>query len=595
MIKVSDFIAQELVKLGVKHIFMISGGGAMHLNDSLGKHSGLEYICNHHEQASAIAAEGYARVGQKLAVVNVTTGPGGVNALNGVFGQWSDSVPALYISGQVKFETTMQSCPELKLRQLGDQEVDIISMVKPITKYAKMLTDPNEVKKVLYEAIEATTSGRPGPAWIDIPINVQGALIDEKKLTPFESKKNPQPEISSEIKQLFEMLKSHERPVIVAGHGITISSSKKDFLEFAQKLQVPVLGTFNGFDVLEDEHPQFIGRIGTIGQRAGNFALQNADLILFLGTRNNIRQVSYNWQMFGRDAKKIAVDIDCEELKKPTLQLDLAICADLKDFFKAAKKHDEKLPDFHAWLDWCKERKEKFNPQKNPEYLKKGELINPYQFILELTKTLPEKSVMVAGNGTACVSLFQAGLVKKDQRIFWNSGNASMGYDLPAAIGACFANDKKDVICLAGDGSIMMNLQELQTVKHYNLPLKIFVLNNSGYSSIRQTQKNFFGEKFVACSENSGVSVPDFTRIATAFGIPAFSIRDDKNLAEQISEIITRPGPLLCEVMLEHDYIFQPKLSSEKLPDGRMISKPLEDMYPFLDREEFAQNMIKKL
>lgn len=596
LIKLSDYIAQELVNYGVKHVFMISGGGAMHLNDSLGKHPQLEYICNHHEQACAIAAEGYARLKQKLAVVNVTTGPGGVNALNGVFGQWVDSVPALYISGQVKQETTINSCPEIGLRQLGDQEVDIISLVKPLTKFAEMLLDPNDIGRLLNKAIRIATSGRPGPVWLDIPINLQGVMIDEKNLNPCEQiTEEKYDDLEQKIQQLLDLFRDSKRPVIVAGHGIKISQSEEIFYRLIKQIKIPVLTTLNGVDVIESHHPQFIGRIGTIGQRAGNFALQNADLVLFLGTRNNIRQVSYNWEMFARKAKKIVVDIDAKELRKPTLKIDLPIHADLKNFLPTLEKKlsENKIISCDDWLAWCQQRKEKYDPQKNPEYLKNFGRINPYKFSLALTRVLNEKAVIVSGNGTACITLFQAGIVKKNQRIIWNSGDASMGYDLPAAIGACFANDRKDVICLAGDGSIMMNLQELQTVKHYNLPIKIFVLNNDGYSSIRQTQRNFFGEKLVACSSKSGVSTPDFIKLAAAFDLPSMRIDGNDDLENKIVAALVTKGPLLCEVMLDHDYIFQPKLSSEKLPDGRMISKPLEDMFPFLDRAEFAENMIE--
>lgn len=594
-IKVSDYIAKELVKFGVKHVFMISGGGAMHLNDSLGKNPQLEYICNHHEQASAIAAEGYARLHQKLTVVNVTTGPGGVNALNGVFGQWTDSVPVLYISGQVKQETTLEAFPELGLRQLGDQEVDIISMVKPITKYAEMVRDPKDIGKILHHAIRMATQGRPGPVWIDIPINIQGAMIDEEELFSDIAEKNISytENLEEKIAQVIDLINQSKRPVIVAGNGVRVSKSEEIFLEVIEKLQIPVLNTFNCVDLLETKSPLFIGRIGSVGQRAGNFALQNADLVLFLGTRNNIRQVSYNWQSFARNAKKIVVDIDAAELRKPTLQIDLPIHADLKNFLKIFTEKAVKTVSHKDWLKWCSKRKEKYSPEKNPEYLKNFGRINPYKFAISLTSALGENSVVVAGNGTACVSLFQAGIVKKNQRIFWNSGDASMGYDLPAAIGACFANDKKDVICLAGDGSIMMNLQELQTVKHYNLPIKIFVLCNNGYSSIRQTQKNFFGEKLVACSSDSGVSTPNFVKLAKAFDLPSIVIKSNNGLKQKIAKVLAIPGPVVCEVMLDHDYIFQPKLSSEKLPDGRMISKPLEDMYPFLDRKEFSSNMIE--
>ncbi|MBM5782195.1 MAG: thiamine pyrophosphate-binding protein [Pelagibacterales bacterium] len=597
MIKVSDFIAKELVKFGVKHVFMISGGGAMHLNDSLGKHEQLEYVCNHHEQASAIAAEGYARTNQKLAVVNVTTGPGGVNALNGVFGQWTDSVPALYISGQVKLETTLSSVPNLNLRQLGDQEVDIISVVKPITKYAEMVKDPKDIKRILHKAMRLATTGRMGPTWIDIPINIQGALIDENDLIDddFSAETNIEKNLSENALKVIEAINSAKRPVIVAGNGIRVSKTVEVLHQIIDKLQIPVLTTFNGVDVVSSNHPLCMGRIGTVGQRAGNFVLQNADLVLFLGTRNNIRQVSYNWEMFARNAKKIVVDVDDSELNKPTLKIDLKICADLKEFLPILDNRisQNTIDDKRNWVEWSRFRKEKYSPQNNAEYKKSFGAINPYNFIISLTKLLKEDATIVAANGTACVALFQAAEIKKNQRVFWNSGDASMGYDLPAAIGACFANDKKEVICVAGDGSIMMNLQELQTIKHYNLPIKIFVLNNSGYSSIRQTQRNFFGEKLVACSPESGVSVPNFARIAAAFDIDVARVENNDNLETQITEVLSKKGAVVCEVILDNDYIFQPKLSSEKLPDGRMISKPLEDMYPFLDREELESNMIK--
>lgn len=599
MIKVSDYIAKRLAEVyGVRHVFLISGGGAMHLNDAFGNQENLEYICNHHEQASAIAAEGYARYKQELAVVNVTTGPGGINTLNGVFGQWTDSVPVLYISGQVKYETTIASCPELNLRELGDQEVDIISMVKPITKYAVMLTDPLDVKKILDKAIHLALSGRMGPVWIDIPLNVQGALIDESSLYDDENNKVNSQEIELSVFDKFiDMLKVAKRPVIVAGHGIRLAKSENKFFQLVKNLNLPVLTTFNGFDLLADEHPNYIGRIGTIGQRAGNFALQNADLVIFMGTRNNIRQVSYNWDSFARNAKKIVIDIDPAELKKPTLKSDLAINVDLALFLPRLIQYIEtQCLDFSStyiqWLSWCIFRKNKYSPQNNPDYAHKNNKINPYGFILELTNAMKLDALAVAGNGSACVCLFQAGVVKEKQRVFWNSGDASMGYDLPAAIGLCIASGKTDTVCLAGDGSIMMNLQELQTIKHYNLPIKLFILNNDGYISIKQTQNNFFAGNLTGSSPSSGVSIPDFIKLAQGFDIPALRIESVEDLNNKLNSVLEHKGPIICEIMLDCDYIFTPKLSSEKLPDGRMVSKPLEDMFPFLDRQEFAENML---
>ena len=595
LIKVSDYIVKKLEEYGIEHVFMISGGGAMHLNDSFGKSEKIEYICNHHEQASAMAAEGYSRVNGQLSVVCVTTGPGGINALNGVFGQWTDSVPVLYISGQVKTETLATAYPERSLRQIGDQEADIISIVKPITKFAEQIKNPLEIKKILDKAIYTAINGRPGPVWIDIPIDIQGAFINEEELVNFNPKENNTNfdfrQVSSQIKTVIEEIFKAERPLIVAGNGINISKTREVFFDLLKKLKIPVVTTFNGFDIISSDHPLYVGRIGTLGQRAGNFALQNADLIIFLGTRNNIRQVSYDWKNFGKKAKKIAVDIDSAELNKPTVKLDVAINADLKDFFRIFSEKPAIFPDFSEWLNWCKQKKEKY-PVVLPEYKNIKNAVNPYYFTQILTQCLEEGCIAVAGNGSACVCFFQAGIVKENQRIFWNSGNASMGYDLPASIGACIASGRKNVVCIAGDGSLMMNIQELQTVKHYNLPIKLFVFNNDGYISIKQTQNNFFEGKQVASGRDTGVSFPDFIKVAQAFDLPTVKIINHDNLAEQIKKILSLEGPVLCEVMLQNDYIFSPKHSSQKLPDGKIVSKPLEDMYPFLDRDEFKENML---
>ncbi len=593
MIKVSDFIAKRLrEKYKVKHVFMISGGGAMHLNDSFGKE--IDYICNHHEQASAIAAEGYARYNQQLAVVNVTTGPGGLNALNGVLGQWTDSVPVLYISGQVKFETTIGSCPEIGLRQLGDQEADIISIVKPLVKYAQTVNTPKDIGKILDRAVFEATHGRKGPVWIDVPMNVQGAIIDESELeTDDESYVHSYIYDNPYEKAEFILRKIEEssRPLIIAGHGIRLSGAMQEFYELLQLLNIPVVTTLNGFDTITDDHPQFIGRIGTIGQRAGNFALQNADLILCLGTRNNIRQVSYNWENFAHRAYKIVIDIDKAELNKPTIKPDLPIHADLKKVLEAITDKKQKIAK-KEWLNWCHERKINYHPSKNEDYKQTKTVINPYEFIRIITSLMKEDELIVTGNASPCVCMLQAGIVKKAQRVIWNSGNASMGYDLPAAIGACFSAGKKRTVCLAGDGSIMMNLQELQTIAHYRLPIKIFVINNGGYSSIIQTQTNFFNGRLTACACECGVTTPDFAKVAHSFGITAYRIENPAAMEKQIKEALDADGPVLCDIITDSEQIFIPKLSSEKLPDGKMVSKPLEDMFPFLPRDEFNSNMI---
>ena len=592
MIKLSDYIAKRLKQVyKVKNVFMVSGGGAMHLNNSFGKY--LKYTCNHHEQACAIAAEGYARVNQELAVVNVTTGPGGLNCLNGVFGQWTDSVPVLYISGQVKFSTTMASCPNLKLRQLGDQEVDIIKVVKPLTKYAVMVTDPNEIKYHLDKAIYEATHGRFGPVWLDIPMNIQAAMINEKNL------KNFTPPLSSPSafigNLVVKKIKKSSRPLIVAGHGIRLSNTQKNFYKLIEKLKIPVVTTFNGFDLLETDNKYYIGRIGTVGQRAGNFALQNADLILFVGTRNNIRQVSYNWENFAKNAFKIIVDIDNNELNKPVVKPDLSINTDLKYFMPQFLKSIKNINNskYLSWLKFCQNLKNKYCFENYKEQKQKTKIIEPYNFTYTLTKCLKENDIFVMANGSACVCSFQNSVIKKNQRFILNSGDASMGFALPASIGASLSSKGRNVICLEGDGSIMMNIQELQTIKYNKLPIKIFVINNNGYSSIRQTQRNFFNGKMTGSGVDSGVSVPDFIKIGKAFDIKTKRIKNPKTMEKEIKEVLKYKQPVLCEVMVEKEYAFLPKLSAKKLPDGTMVSPTLEDMYPFIDRKEFEENIIK--
>ena len=586
-IKLSDYIAKRLKEHGVKHFFMVSGGGAMHLNDSLGR--AIPYTANHHEQACAICAEGYARVNQNLAVVNVTTGPGGLNCLNGVFGQWTDSVPVLYISGQVKYSTTMASCPQIPLRQLGDQEVDIISVVKPLTKYAKMVTEPKEIKYHLDRAVYEATTGRKGPVWLDIPMNVQASMIDEDELAEFVPTKAPVYDLK--LEEIVSRLNTAQRPLIIAGHGIRLAGQIDNFKKLLEKLQIPVVTTFNGFDMLEADNPYYAGRIGTIGQRAGNFTLQNADLVLCLGTRNNIRQASYNWENFAKNAFKIVVDIDKAELDKPTVRPDLAVNADLAEFIPQLLNIWEHQPALNSssWLEFCRNLKEKYS---KIEQVQGGE-INPYYFVHEVTKQLPAGSIVVSANATPSICLFQNGIIKTGGRVLVNSGDASMGYALPASVGACYEAEGRDVICLEGDGSIMMNLQELQTIVYNKLPIKLFVINNHGYSSIRQSQKNFFEGHMTGSGADSGVSVPDFVAIGNAFGLKTKRIESVDRMADGIKEVLNTEGAILCEVVVEKDYSFAPKLSARKLEDGTMVSPSLEDMYPFLDRKEFEENILR--
>lgn len=588
-IKLSDYIAKRLKEHGVDRFFMISGGGAMHLNDSLGRQ--IPYTCNHNEQGCAMAAEGYARVNQRLAVVNVTTGPGGLNCLNGVFGQWTDSVPVLYISGQVKRATMLDNSSPI-VRQLGDQEVDIISVVKSLTKYSVCVKEPNEIKYHLDKAIYMATHGRFAPCWIDVPIDVQASLIEEDDLVEF--KPNDEPIYDLAINDVTEKFNSSKRPLIIAGHGIRLSGMREEFKNLVEKLDIPVVTTLNSYDLMPTDDKNYIGRIGTIGQRAGNFALQNADLILCLGTRNNVRQVSYNWENFAKNAYKIVVDIDRAELEKPLAKPDLAICADLREFLPNILNKSDLINMENKdskWLEFCQNLKEKYCFENYKE-VEQGEKINPYYFVHTLTNCMKEDDIYVSTNGSASVCSFQNAVIKGGQRFIVNSGNASMGFGLPASIGACYEAKGRNVICLEGDGSIMMNIQELQTIKHNNLPIKLFVINNNGYSSIRQTQRNFFNGNMTGSGIDSGVSVPDFVKVGEAFGIKSVKIDNPETMEEDIKNILNYSGAILCEVMTEEEYAFAPKLSSRKLEDGTMISASLEDMYPFLPRDEFEKNML---
>ena len=596
--RVADYIAQSLVRYGVHDIFMVTGGGAMHLNDAFGRCEGLRYICCHHEQACAMAAEGYARVTGDIGVLNVTTGPGGINALNGVFGAWTDSIPMLVISGQVKRETALYKWGLIgKLRQLGDQEADIISMVKGITKYAVTIDDPQSVRYHLERAIHLAKNCRPGPCWIDVPVDVQGSSINAEDMKGYDPQQDAIPPsrdtLPSLCKIVLDKIVKAQRPVIMAGTGIRASGSVEVFRRIIDRLGVPVTTAWT-HDLLASDHALFCGRPGTIGDRAGNFTVQNSDLLLILGSRLNIRQVSYNWKDFARNAFKIQVDVDTAELQKPTVKPDLPIQCDVRVFLETCERQLDALPidtARHAqWLAWCQERRRKYPAYNAQKHLSKQGAINPYHFMHILFKELADDDIVVCANATATIVAFQVAELKAGQRLFSNSGAASMGYDLPAAIGAAVARGGKRVVCLAGDGSLQMNIQELQTLVHHRWPIKLFVLNNNGYLSIRQTQSSFFGLG-VGADPTSGVSFPDFVKIAEAYGLHARRIAKP-DFSEDIRSVLASCSPEVCEVMLDPTQGFEPKLSSRKLPDGRMVSSPLEDMFPFLDRDELLTNML---
>jgi acetolactate synthase-1/2/3 large subunit len=596
--RVADYVAQTLAQKGICHVFMVTGGGAMHLNDAIGRNKDLTYICCHHEQAGAMAAESYYRLTNRLAAVNVTTGPGGTNAITGVFGAWTDSLGMIVISGQVKWETLVQSTG-LRLRQLGDQEVDIIRLVEPITKYAVMVTDPPSIRYHLEKALHLAVAGRPGPVWLDIPINVQAALIDPKALKGYDPGEDEPVSgaavVSEACAVILQKLKDSKRPVILAGGGVWRAQAQEKLVSLSRLWKIPVTTAWNAHDLITDDHPFYIGRPGTVGDRAGNFAVQNADFLLALGCRLNIRQVSYAWENFAKNAWKAVVDIDPLELQKPTVKPDLPVCADVGEaLVKLIEAGPQEDPEKKRWLEWCLERKKKY-PVVLDVYRKNKKKINPYVFMETLFAELPENQVTVTGDGTACVVSFQTARIKKGQRLYTNSGCAPMGYDLPAAIGACVALDKKPVVCLAGDGSIQLNLQELQTIVGYRLPVKIFVLNNQGYHSIRQTQSQFFPDNPVGCDPKSGVSFPDFKKLAWAYGIDYHKIDKQSQIKKTLAKVLSGRGAQLCEVMLDPDQPYAPKLASKKLEDGTMVSPPLEDMAPFLSREELNENKIKEI
>ncbi len=597
--RVADYCFRFLADQGVRHVFVVTGGGAMHLDDALGREARITYVCNHHEQASAMAAEGYARVTGTPGVACVTSGPGGINAVNGVFGAFTDSIPMIVLSGQMKRETLLATHGLTgKLRQLGDQEVDIVSMVKLVTKSAVLVTDPTRIRYELERAWHLCRTGRPGPCWLDIPVDVQAIDIDPDSLVGYSPEPAEGAEPPARIAELADVvaakLAAAKRPVILAGTGVRLAGATELFREVVKLLGVPVATAWT-HDVIETADPCACGKAGSIGDRAGNFTVQNADVVLVIGSRLNIRQVSYNWENFAPKAEKIVVDVDLEELRKPMVRPDLPICCDAGLFLAALRDAVRRRgddPRKHAgWLDWCRERVARYPVFDPVKQASAPNAINPYHFAHELFKLLGEDDVIVCGDATACIVTFQSSVIRSRTRLFSNSGSASMGYDLPAAIGAAVARGAERVICLAGDGSLQMNIQELQTLRHLGVPIKLLVLNNGGYLSIKQTQNAFFGLA-VGSGPESGVTFPDFRAVAAAYRLPASRI-DQPDFREQLAAVLAEPGPHICEIMIDGRQGFEPKLSSRKLPDGKMVTASLEDMAPFLDRDELKSNMIQ--
>lgn len=598
--KLAHWLADWLADNGIADVFMLTGGGAMHLNHAIGTHPGLKTTFAHHEQALAIAAEAYARLTNRPAVVNVTSGPGGTNAITGVYGAFVDSIPMLVISGQVKRETTVRATG-LPLRQMGDQELDIEPVVRPITKYAAMVTDPASIRYHLEKALFIATHGRPGPVWLDIPLDVQAAVIEPDSLPGFSPAECDRPWLETDLagvaQAIVERIRTALRPVMLVGAGVRLSGAHDTFLRVAERFGIPVVTGWNAHDALWNDHPLYAGRPGTVGDRGGNMVTQSADLLLILGSRLNIRQVSYNWDSFARAAFKIWVDIDPVELAKPTVKPDMPVVADLGALLPMlettldAQAYPGPTEAHRQWLHWARERVARF-PVVLPEYRSHGPLNHPYAAMETLFDALGQDDIVVTGNGSACVVSFQAARLQKGQRLWTNSGSATMGYDLPAAIGVWAATGgRQRVICIAGDGSIMMNLQEMQTIAGYGMPVKVFLINNAGYVSIFQTHRNFFNGVEVGGGPKSQVTFPDFGKIAHAFGFSYARAHGPGDLADAIAATLAVAGPALCEIFVDENVSFAPKLGAKVHPDGRITSPALEDLSPFLPREILAANM----
>ncbi len=603
--RLADYVADFIVSKGITDCFSVVGGGAMHLNDAFGHKEGLRVLYNHHEQACAIAAEAYARIDNKIALVCVTTGPGGTNALTGVVGGWLDSIPMMIISGQVRYDTTARYTSQFldgyPIRAVGDQEYDIVKSVEPMTKYAVMVEEPNQIRYVLEKAYHLATTGRPGPVWIDIPVNFQGCYIETDDLEGYDVQEDaallPPTVEDSIIDIIIEKIRSAKRPVFHAGYGIRLSGGYDMFHEVAEKLNIPVVTYWNAVDLIEDEHPLYCGRAGNMGDRPGNWAIQNADLILAIGTRISIRQVGYNWKTWAREAEVIMVDIDPAELRKHTIHVDMPVWADAKDVLCKLKQKlscTDKVFNGNDWLATCNRWKKDYPAVLPHQWEGRKDRVNVYAFIRYMSSLLPENSLTAVSNGACCVVGNQAYVIQKGSRMANNSAVASMGYGLPAAIGTCIAGGRRETICLEGDGSIMMNLQELQTILTNHLPIKIFLINNEGYHSIRITQSNLFSQNCrVGIGEESGdLSFPEYRKIAEAFGYPYYSASNNEEMKVVVKEVLAKEGPVFCEIFTDTAQVWEPKSSTKRLEDGTLVSPPLEDLAPFLPKEELERNMF---
>lgn len=592
--KLSDYIFEFLSKKEIRHVFMLPGGGCMHLVDSLGRSKDISYLCTLHEQAAAIAAESYGQHTNHLGVCLVTSGPGATNTLTGVTAAWIDSTPVLFISGQAKRSDLMK---DSGVRQMGSQEVDIVSMVQSVTKYSVMVMDPSSIRYHLERAYYEATTGRKGPVWLDIPLDVQAAEIDPNTLSIFEPNHQAELPIVNEVDEIISLLNQSKRPLVLAGNGIKLSGCSDIFLDIANELSVPLLTTWKMIDLIEYEHPLFFGMPGSMGNRGSNFILQNCDLLIILGSRLDSSLTAFNQPNFAPKAKKVMIDIDKNEIQKMTIELAISLAVDLKYFLSIfkSKTYMVKNIDRSSWLSYCLNMKNKFDSMSESHVINdkdNSEFVNTYIFIDTLCQYLNCDDIIVPeSSGSAGEVTYQAFKLKKGQKMKNAAGLGSMGFGLPYAIGASFSHIGKRVILINGDGAFQLNIQELQTVKSNNLPIKIFIWNNNGYASIMATQRNLFDGYYVASEEKSGLSLPNILKLAQAYGLETFSIKNNQEL-HLIKDVLESDGPVLCEINVSPFQTTAPKVMSVKMADGNMMSKPLEDMWPFLSEDELNANMI---
>lgn len=597
--KLSDYVFRVIADNGVKHVFLVPGGGAMHLNDSLSRCAGLEFVCNLHEQASAIAAENYSKATNHLGVALVTTGPGATNAITGLAGAWLDSTPCLFISGQVKRADRMFT-PDgepLGVRQVGMQEVDIVSIVRPLSKYAVTIDDPTSIRYHLEKALYLAKSGRPGPVWIDIPLDVQAMPIDPEQLPGFDPREceiGANVDLESLVGETIRALNASERPMLLAGNGIRLARAEKEFLELVELLDVPVEATWLAIDLIADDHPLFVGRPGSLAPRGANFAIQNSDFLLTIGARLDRVITGYSPERLARAAHKVMVDIDPSELGKMGDSIQTKVQADAGDFMRALLRRSSEIQSANrsAWKRRCAEWKSRY-PVITEEHRKPAGPVSMYHLAEALQDVLPDSTPIVSGSSGSAIELFLLALrVKSGQRIFHTTALGAMGFGIAASIGVCMANGRRPVICVDGDGGFQFNIQELETVSRLQLPIIFFVLNNDGYASIRISQTAFFGSPRIGCNPETGQSLPDIGKVAQAYGLKTDMIRDQSNLRADLRRVLARGGPLVCDTIVLPDELRGPRLSSAQRPDGSFVSKPLEDLFPFLPREEFLANML---